>query len=130
MLKMRCRGWLARDCGSDALKGMPIYEEQADIELAKGDYREVKQATLAVPDDIDETPAAPVVSEAEANQDAPIIDPKYLIALVEALETAESPSTFEEIWEGHQALVEAGRIAPEDVRTAEDAYEKHVKKFG
>ena len=30
MLRMRARGWLARDCASDVLKGMPIYEEVRD----------------------------------------------------------------------------------------------------
>lgn len=53
MVKMRCRGWLARDCATDALKGMPIFEEQRDIEDARRtDPVDItpKRAEIEIPD--------------------------------------------------------------------------------
>lgn len=59
MLKMRARGWTARDSASDVLKGIPLFEEQADIELSRDEYSEVKvapkKAIAELPDIPDET---------------------------------------------------------------------------
>ncbi len=131
MLKMRCRGWLARDCGSDALKGMPIYEEQADIELGRDEYRETKQPALAVPDDIgdDTAVAASAVSEAESNQDGPIINPEfYLARLGEALGAAVDAEVFDEVWESHIESSD-GRLSRPHAEEAKSLREKHLKKF-
>lgn len=129
MLKMRCRIWLARDCASDVLKGMPIYEEQADIELGRNEYREVKQPVLAVPDIPDE-PAAETVSEAESNQDGPLLNPEFYIGqLGDNLEAAETEAIFDEVWEAHETLVEAGRLSAAHVREAEALHEKHGARF-
>ncbi len=132
MVRMRCRGWGARDCATDVLRGIPIYEEQADIELGRGEYREVKPAALSVPDDIpdDDATVAATVSEAEAPQDAPIANPaKYLELFGEQLAGAETEAVFDEITAAHQELVEAGRLRPEDVRAGEDLISKHGVRF-
>lgn len=130
MLRMRARGWLARDCASDVLKGIPIYEEQADIELSQGDYREVKQPVLAVPDNIPDEPAAePTVSEAEASQDGPIVNPDfYLARLADELETAATKELSEEVWASHLESSD-GRLSREHENAAEAIYEKHSKRF-
>lgn len=133
MLKMRCRGWLARDCASDVLKGIPIYEEQADIELGREEYREVKGRALAVPDDIlPDEPAtvAATVSEAESSQDEPIANiGLYLQRLGEQLQAAESQEVFDEIWEAHEQLVEAGRLSSDAQREAADLCVLYGKRF-
>lgn len=131
MLRMRARGWLARDCASDVLKGIPVYEEQADIELERSDYREVRPTALVVPDDIPgDEPAAATVSEAEAPQDALIADePAYLERLAEQLQTAESQSDYDECWEAHLELVEAGRISREGQAKAGAINEECAKRF-
>lgn len=131
MCKMRCRGWLARDCASDILKGIPIYEEQADIELGRGEYNEVKAAALAVPDDIpsEDEPAAATVSEAEDDQDGPIINPDFYIArLGDALETANTQEDFEETWSSHLESSD-GRLSREHQQNAEALHEQHGKRF-
>ncbi len=126
MLKMRCRGWLARDCASDVLKGIPIYEEQADIELGRDEYREVKQAALAVPDDIPDEPAAEVVSEAEVSQDGPIINPDfYLTRLGEELEAATDKAVFDEVWASHLEASD-GRLPRVHQQAAEALRDKHT----
>ena len=133
MTRMRCRGWLARDCASDVLKGIPIFEEQADIDLGRGEYREVKQPALAVPDDIpgeEETVAATGVSEAESDQDAQVANPEqYLRRLEEQLETVETEELFSEVWESHLELVEAGRLSKYMRDTAENLHEKYARRF-
>lgn len=132
MTRMRCRGWLARDCASDVLKGMPIFEEQADIELARGEYREVKPAALVVPDDIpdseDDSGDAP--TEAEETQDAPLANPTlYLQRLEEQLQAADTEEVFDEICEGHDALVEAGRVDAQTQSAADDLREKYGQRL-
>ncbi len=131
MVRMRCRGWGARDCATDVLRGIPIYEEQADIELGRGEYREVKPAALEVPDDIaDEATVTATVSEAESDQDAPLANPEaYLKMLGEQLETAESEAVFDEAWEAHETLVEAGRITGSHHRLAVELHERHGKRY-
>ncbi len=132
MTRMRCRGWLARDCASDVLKGMPIFEEQADIALSRSEYSETKPAALAVPDDIpdDDATVEATVSEAEATQDAAIANvTAYLERLDEQLATAEDKEQFDDVWTAHEELVEAGRVPREAQDTAEDHYEKHGKRF-
>lgn len=129
MVRMRCRIWLARDCASDVLKGIPIFEEQADIELQRSDYREVKPAALAVPDEIPDEPAA--VSEAEDNQDSMLANPdQYLQRLGEQLESAETQELFDEVCRAHDDLVEAGRIGNEHQIAAEALKEKFAARFG
>ncbi len=116
------------------LRGIPIYEEQADIELSRSEYREVKPAALGLPDDIpdetDGTVAGTGVSEAESDQDAPIANPAaYLSALEGELAAAKTAADYNEVWEAAEQLIEAGRLTAEDARAAEDMAEKHGKRF-
>ncbi len=131
MVRMRCRGWGARDCATDVLRGIPIYEEQADIELGRGEYREVRAPALSVPDDIpDDATVAATVSEAEAPQDAQISNPeKYLELLGEQLASAETEEMFDEVWEAHEELEEAGRLNGNTIQTAIELHLKHGKRF-
>lgn len=132
MLKMRARGWLARDCASDVLKGIPIYEEQADIELGRSDYREVKGAPLPVPTDIEDgtvtEPVTATVTEAESSQDAPFPNPeKYIGHLGEELAASESREQFDEIWVAHQ---ETETRLPQEYRDKATAlHDEQVKRF-
>ncbi len=135
MVRMRCRGWGARDCATDVLRGIPIYEEQADIELGRGEYREVNPAALSVPDDIPDDDAATVaatatVSEAEDNQDPLLSNPQRHVEELEAqLRMAATEKQFDEFWAAHESLVEAGRLPRAYVEEAEAIKEKHGKRF-
>lgn len=132
MTRMRCRIWLARDCAADVLKGIPIHEEQADIELGRGDYREVKPTALAVPDDIPDAdePAAATVSEAEASQEGMIADEAvYLAELKEALKAAPTEEEYAAIWGRYETVVEAGRISREGQVKAQALNEDCAKRF-
>lgn len=132
MLRMRCRGWLARDCAADVLKGIPLYDEQADIALDRSEYREVKPGALAVPDDIpsdDEPPAKPTVSEAEDNQDSTITNiPLYLERLEEQLAAAEDMQTLDEVWASHEETSD-GCLGRDDAEKAEGLYDRYGKRF-
>lgn len=129
MLKMRARIWTGRDAASDVLKGIPIFEEQADIELDRDQYREVGNAALPVPDDIpDETPATQQLSEAEDTQDPPITDQEgYLASLEENLAAADSEETLGEVWTGHESL--AHRLSDEARARAEAMHAVHEKRL-
>lgn len=90
------------------------------------------QAALSVPDDIpsDAEPPASIqaVSEAEASQDGPPINPEfYLQRLAEGLEEAASANAFDDVWQKH---IDGDRLSREDVAKAEDLYNKHGKRFG
>jgi len=132
MIRMRCRGWLARDCAADVLKGIPIYEEQADIELGRQEYREVN-APLPVPDIPDE-PAADINQDQlplEMNQDAPepLPNPKaYLAHLEEEMSVATTADVLSEIWESHTQASD-GRLSREHQEAAEALHEKHEKRL-
>lgn len=62
MLKMRTRGWAARDAASDILKGIPIFEEQRDIvDVTADEYSEIKVAPKkAIAADLPDIPDEPV----------------------------------------------------------------------
>lgn len=132
MLRMRCRGWLARDCAADVLKGIPIFEEQADTERQRGENaRDItpRAGTLDVPDDIVDE-AAPTVSEAEDNQDALLADPqKHVEELEVQLRTATTEEQFDEVWAAHEELVEAGRLLRAYQEEAATIKERHAKKW-
>ena len=58
MLTMRARAFAARDAASDVLKGIPLFEEQADITISRDEYSEIKsqpkKALVDLPDIPDE----------------------------------------------------------------------------
>lgn len=131
MTRMRCRGWLARDCAADVLKGIPIYEEQADMK----DITPQKQGVLDVPDAIDDgtatvtAPSTDTVSEAEANQDAPFPDPaKYLSHLHDELAAVRDKEIYEEIWAAHLDGSD-GRLSQAHQDEAKALYEKYSARF-
>ena len=125
MRQMRARSWALRDGFADVLKGLYIAEEAQDI--APRDITP-RQPALDIPDDIEEQ--APAVSEAEDTQDALIADePAYLERLAEQLQTADSRELFDECWEAHSALVEAGRISRDGQLKAESLHEETAKRW-
>lgn len=134
MVKMRCRGWLARDCATDVLKGMPIYEEVADFDLGKNEYRDVKPAALDVLDDIpsddDATVGAtPAIDDPSINQDNPIVNPAlYLERLDDALGGADSKDELDEVWSSHTESAD-GRLGRDDQERAQSMFEKHSQRF-
>lgn len=73
MIRHRARGWLARDCASDVLKGMPMFEEERDIQLAKDEYNEIDVTPKVVapppPDEDDEAPASNAEPSPDTTQD-------------------------------------------------------------
>lgn len=120
MLKMRARGWTARDAASDVLKGIPIFEEQRDIEDARRDEpRDVTPTEpLALPD-IPDVPDLPTddVSDAPAPDDTLADSEGFLASLREQRGWCESESDVEELRDGMADLIE--RLSPADQARAE-----------
>jgi hypothetical protein len=59
MLAMRARAFAARDAASDVLKGIPLFEEQADITIGRDEYSEVKIAPKKMPAELPDIPDEP-----------------------------------------------------------------------
>lgn len=107
MIKMRARIWTARDSASDVLKGIPIFEEQADVELSRSEYSETKPAVLPVPTDISdgtETVTA-TVTEAEATQVKPEAEEPsaILMAYEEVLKACTTEAAVKKTDKTHKA---------------------------
>jgi hypothetical protein len=125
MIRMRARGWLARDCASDVLKGIPIFEEQQDI----ANMRDItpRSAVLAVPTDIPDGTEEPT-PDPEVNQDGPLPNPdKYLAHLETQLAEAEDKEQLQEIWAAHQELED--RLSEADRDTAVSFHTEQGKRF-
>ena len=87
-----------------------------------------KAPALAVPDLPDD--ATPTISEAESNQDAPIVnEPLYLEQLADQLATADNQELYDEAWAAHETLVEAGRLSREGQIKAQALNEQHAARF-
>ncbi len=129
---MRARGWLARDCAADVLKGIPIYEEQADIELARSEYKEVRSAVLAVPTDIEDGTTAPstaTVTEAEASQAKPEAEePSAILMAYEAsLKDCETEKSVKAVDKAHKA--ELDKLDADLAKAAEDMRAKAISRI-
>jgi hypothetical protein len=129
MLRMRCRGWLARDCAADVLKGIPIFEEEADIQLGRDEYREVKSTSHVAADlpDIPDPPAVVVLSDAEAAKrlapEEPLANPAAFKArLKDALALATDDASVMEIWDSDRDIVES-RLSRSDRSECEGYYD-------
>lgn len=119
MTRMRCRGWLARDCAADVLKGMPIYEEQRDIEDTREEPRDItpKSLPLELPDipeaetpvETQETPAteADILPDIEERLDD---EAGFIRKLIEEFESAEDAEIRQEIWDSNADLI--ARLSP------------------
>lgn len=136
MLEWRPFGFAVKDGASDATHGMLVREEAApeynqtiDVTPQGG-----RSGILAVPDDIPDgteavsEPVTATVTEAEADQDAPLANqPKYLASLAEELKAAESREQFSEVWAAHQEL--EGRLSQESKTAAQALHDEHIKRF-
>lgn len=119
MLKMRCRGWLARDVASDVLKGVPLYEEQRDM-------IDVTPEQIPVLDLPDEITLAEPVSDAESSQDPMIENPEqYLSHLAESLSgsAVDGRDAFDEAWTAHLDDCD-GRLSREYQEKAKAIHDK------
>lgn len=126
MVKMRCRGWLARDCAADVLKGMPIFEEQRDIEEARRvEPRDItpKRAALELPDLTDEPapaaePAVLDVPDIEETPDEPLADAKgFLEKLREERGFCESEQDVADLAAANADMI--ARLSPTDQAEAQ-----------
>jgi hypothetical protein len=102
MLKMRARGWTARDAASDVLKGIPLESDQDPIELQPGEYAEIKPALRKVPANLPDIPdaAEPAASPEPASQQPPkhpaMTDLQFMEALDSAYATANDLDALNE----------------------------------
>jgi hypothetical protein len=136
MLRMRCRGWLARDVASDVLKGMPIFEEQADIELNRDEYKEVRSpepkrvAAPTIQDIPDEPDKKPDIADTAADDDAPWHAALSVRELMEKLNAdfavASDMTSLNEQRDAYESAVEDRGLQQE----AADAYEFNKKRIG
>lgn len=84
MLKARALGFVGKDGGADALKGLMVREEMEDMiraDMAR-DVTPAKPAALEVPDDEDVTPKQLAI-ETPADEDEPLADADGFIAKLE-----------------------------------------------
>lgn len=139
MLKMRARGWTARDAASDVLKGIPLFEEQADIvDLSRDEYSEIKVAPKRViatdlpdiPDEPTKKPDAKLAQPIEPPQEElvkkPVIsDQQFMDALDTAYATASDLDALNE----HllQNEIQAADLGLE--QAANDLYERHATRI-
>ncbi len=134
MVRMRCRGWLARDCASDVLKGIPIFEEQQDIELSRTEYREI--STLPDIPDIPDIEADTIgeehqqsrPAEADNEADTPLADEAgFLKHIEEELASTDDFEIRQEIWDANADLIgrlsEAGQKRLAKLRPVSEAAE-------
>lgn len=137
MLKMRCRGWTARDGGADVLKGMPIFEEQRDLEASLEEPRDITprpKAALEIPDlDTDPKPepakAAPGPAdvpdlEAEAVDDDLADQDGFLAKLREERGFCNSEQDLAELRDGNADMINrlnaANRAKAEAILNGDD----------
>lgn len=119
MLKMRARGWCARDGASEVLKGMPIYEEQRDIEDARRqEPRDItpKPADLEIPDltpapDREQQEAKPVNSVLDVPDEEPAGAPDldeltFLAKLRDERDLCDSIDELDEVREANADIIE------------------------
>ena len=128
MLRMRARGWLARDCASDVLKGIPIYEEQQDIE----NMRDItpRPTVLAVPTDIEDgTPSTATVTEAEASQAKPEAEEPnaVLAAYQDDLNECETEKMIKAVDKAHKGDLD--KLDADLAKAAEDIRAKAVARI-
>lgn len=134
MLKMRARGWTARDCASDVLKGIPLFEEQADIELTRDEYSEVraepKRAIAADLPDIPDVPAekpadpAPVTDEPAPFKRSTLTDQQFMDALDTAYATAGDPNSLNEHMVANELEIEERGLE----QPCADLYRRHLSR--
>lgn len=119
MVKMRARGWNARDCASDVLKGMPIYEEQRDIEdVRRQEPRDItpKPADLEIPDltpapDREQQEAKPPVStldipDGEHGGASDLDELTFLAKLRDERDLCDSMGELDEVREANADVIE------------------------
>lgn len=135
MLKMRARGWTARDAASDVLKGIPIFEEQQDIvDLNRDEYSEIKAApkkAIAELPDIPDEPAAKPADPAPVTDDIPpakrstLTDQQFKEALDAAYATANDLDTLNEHLAANEIEIEERGLEQE----CADIYRRHMSRI-
>lgn len=134
MLKMRCRGWTARDSASDVLKGIPIFEEQADLELRPDEYSEVKVQPRKATPDLPDIPDEPSLQKTEtakpdlataANGKPRRSDQEFMDALDAAYATAPDLDDLNEHLAANELEIEERGLE----QACADIYRRHMARI-
>lgn len=134
MLRMRCRGWLARDCASDVLKGMPLFEEQqdmVDVTPSEPEPRTLSRPATPVIEDIpDESAAQPQDTPSDTHvqgqdRNAVMSDQQFLDKLDEAYATANDLDTLNENMTANELEIEDRGLQ----QAAADIYRRHMGRI-
>lgn len=132
MLKMRARGFAARDGGADVLRGVAIAEEQADVNLTRDEYSEIKVAPKKafelpeIPDEpAKEAAAKPANGQAQQGEQAAENpakpDAQFLEDIEAAFAAAKDMDSLNEVLVHNETATEE-----RDLRLAVgDKYQKH-----
>jgi hypothetical protein len=135
MLKMRARGWTARDSASDVLKGIALFEEQADIELARDEYSEIKVAPKKaiatdlpdIPDEATDKPAdpAPVSDEQITPKRGTRTDQQFMDALDDTYSTANDLDALNEHMTANEFEIEERGLE----QACAEIYRRHMGRI-
>jgi hypothetical protein len=129
MLTMRARAFAARDAASDVLKGIPLFEEQADITISREEYKEVKAAPQKVlaglPDIPDELAATPEPVSQEPAKHTALTDQQFSDALDAAYATANDLDTLNEHLTANELEIEERGLE----QSCADIYRRHMSRI-
>lgn len=131
MLKMRARGWTARDAASDVLKGIRIFEEERDIvDVTPNEAVDAKP--LAKPTNITELPDIPdaaatqvdIVSQEQPKHSA-LTDQQFMDKLDAAYATANDLDTLNEHLLANEPEIEDRGLE----QPCADIYRRHMSRI-
>jgi hypothetical protein len=134
MLAMRARAFAARDAASDVLKGIPLFEEQADVTLNRDEYSNVeskpKKALADLPDIPDE-PSSPDPENAKpalansAERKPTRTDQEFMDALDSAYATASDLDTLNEHLAANELEIEDRGLE----QACAEIYRRHMARI-
>lgn len=135
MLTMRARAFAARDAASDVLKGIPLFEEQADITIGRDEYSEVKVAPKKAIDadlpDIPDAPAdkpndpAPVADESATSKRGTRTDQQFEEALDDTYATANDIDALNEHMVANEIEIEERGLE----QACAEIYARHMSRI-
>jgi hypothetical protein len=135
MLTMRARAFAARDAASDVLKGIPLFEEQADITIGRDEYSEVKvapkKAIAADLPDIPDEPAdkpvdpAPVTNEPTTPKRGTRTDQQFMDALDDTYATASDLDALNEHMTANELEIEERGLE----QACAEIYRRHMGRI-
>lgn len=139
MLRMRARGWTARDAASDVLKGIPIFEEQRDIvDVTADEYSEIKVAPKKaiaadlpdIPDEPDKKPDTKPTQDPDLQPEKPDkkpdkTDEEFMDALDAAYATANDLDALNEHLAANELEIEERGLE----QACADIYRRHMGRI-